>query len=120
ATSAGRFCPPPSISSAAMAGNTSYPSSVSPRSSTTGCGGNEERRFVRGRLRTKEHEASQPVQLVRLDQRSDRAGEVRPQVRAPDHRPGADPEFIQTCRDKSCDAPLSPLPIFHLVASRVP
>ena len=55
-----------------------------------------------------------------LDQCPDPVRVVWPQVRAPDHRPGADPEVIQTCGDKCCDSPLSPLPILHLVAARVP
>src|SRR5258708_11036450 len=58
--------------------------------------------------------------LVPLDQCTDPVGVAGSQVRAPDHRPGADPEVIQTCTDESCDAPLSSLPILHLVASRVP
>src|SRR6266853_1864999 len=58
--------------------------------------------------------------LLWRDQCPDSIGVVWAQVRAPDHRPRADSEVTQARTDESCDAPLSSLPILHLVAERVP
>src|SRR5258708_27247596 len=55
-----------------------------------------------------------------LDPCTDPVGATGWQVRAPEPRPRADPDVIQACGDKGRDAPLSPPPILHRVASRVP